>query len=366
MADVRLVHVTKIFNHSVVAVKDLNLDVRDGEFVVLLGPSGCGKTTTLRMIAGLEKPSEGEIYIGGELVNEVPPQKRDIAMVFQSYALYPHMKVFDNIAFPLKMRKVPKEEIRKRVREVAEMLNIAHLLDRKPKQLSGGERQRVALARAIVRKPRVFLMDEPLSNLDAKLRVKMRIELKALQRELGVTTVYVTHDQVEAMVLADRVAILRDGELQQYASPSEVYVRPSNVFVAGFVGSPPMNFIEGTLKATDSGAVVDTGDFTIELHPSVREALGEAVNDGLEVIYGVRPEHVLLAEEASRGTLRGVVKGVEPLGSDTIVHTELPGGKIVVIKRPGSLRVSPGQEILLSLSVPEAHVFDKRTEKALL
>lgn len=263
MAGVKLVNVWKQFG-EVTAVKNMNLDIKDGEFMILLGPSGCGKTTTLRMISGLEEPTKGQIYIGDKLVADpekgvfVPPKDRDIAMVFQSYALYPHMTVYDNIAFPLKLRKVPKQEIDQRVREVAEMLGLTELLKRKPRELSGGQRQRVALGRAIVRKPQVFLMDEPLSNLDAKLRVKMRAELKKLQRQLGVTTIYVTHDQVEAMTMGDRIAVINAGELQQVGSPDEVYDKPANTFVAGFIGSPPMNSMDASI--TEDG-FADFGEF---------------------------------------------------------------------------------------------------------
>ncbi|WP_297487983.1 ABC transporter ATP-binding protein, partial [Thermococcus sp.] len=292
MAEVQLINVWKVFG-GFTAVKDMNLHVKDREFMILLGPSGCGKTTTLRMIAGLEEPTKGRIYIGDRLVADpekdvfVPPRDRDVAMVFQSYALYPHMSVYDNIAFPLKLRKVPKSEVDKRVREVAEMLGLSELLNRKPRELSGGQRQRVALGRAIVRKPRVFLMDEPLSNLDAKLRVRMRAELKRLQRQLGVTTVYVTHDQVEAMTMGDRIAVINAGQLQQVGSPEEVYHKPANTFVAGFIGSPPMNFLEGTL--TEDG-FVDFGEFRLKLLPDQFEVLREENLIDKTITFGIRPE----------------------------------------------------------------------------
>ena len=246
MSKVKVVNLVKKFDKTV-AVDGISFDVKDGEFIVLLGPSGCGKTTTLRCIAGLETPDEGEIYIDDKLVNDLPPKDRDVAMVFQSYALYPHMTVYGNLAFPLKMRKLPKDEIDKKVKEVAKLLNIDHLLDRKPRQLSGGEMQRVALGRALVRTPRVFLMDEPLSNLDAKLRVYMRAELKKLQRDLKITTIYVTHDQAEAMAMADRIAVMNKGKILQYSEPHDVYEKPANLFVAGFIGSPPMNFIKASI-----------------------------------------------------------------------------------------------------------------------
>ncbi|RLE71312.1 MAG: glycerol-3-phosphate ABC transporter ATP-binding protein, partial [Thermoprotei archaeon] len=264
MVEVKLVDLCKYFG-PVKAVDHLNLHIKDREFVALLGPSGCGKTTTLLMIAGIYKPTSGYIYFGDEIVNDVPPKDRNVGMVFQSYALYPHMTVFDNIAFPLKLKKVPKQEIEKKVKEVAEFLRIAELLDRKPSQLSGGQQQRVALARALAKEPQIFLMDEPLSNLDAKLRIMMRAELKRMQKELGITTIYVTHDQVEAMTMADRIAVLNLGRLQQYGTPDELYNKPSNVFVAGFIGSPPMNFIDGSLVETDDKLAIDIGPLKLPL-----------------------------------------------------------------------------------------------------
>ncbi|HDJ83484.1 MAG TPA: ABC transporter ATP-binding protein, partial [Desulfurococcaceae archaeon] len=263
MVSVRLENLTKCFGR-VIAVNNLNLEIKDGEFVALLGPSGCGKTTTLLMIAGIYKPTKGYIYFDDVIVNDLPPKDRNIGMVFQSYALYPHMRVFDNIAFPLKLQKLPKEEIKKRVLETAKLLRIEDLLNRKPAQLSGGQQQRVALARALAKQPNLFLMDEPLSNLDAKLRVIMRAELKRLQKSLGITTIYVTHDQVEAMTMADRIAVLNKGELQQYSTAEELYSKPSNLFVAGFIGSPPMNFIECTLVERDNKYYLDASDFSIE------------------------------------------------------------------------------------------------------
>ncbi|WP_042697494.1 ABC transporter ATP-binding protein, partial [Thermococcus sp. PK] len=351
MAGVKLVNVWKQFG-EVTAVKNMNLDIKDGEFMILLGPSGCGKTTTLRMISGLEEPTKGQIYIGDKLVADpekgvfVPPKDRDIAMVFQSYALYPHMTVYDNIAFPLKLRKVPKQEIDQRVREVAEMLGLTELLKRKPRELSGGQRQRVALGRAIVRKPQVFLMDEPLSNLDAKLRVKMRAELKKLQRQLGVTTIYVTHDQVEAMTMGDRIAVINAGELQQVGSPDEVYDKPANTFVAGFIGSPPMNSMDASI--TEDG-FADFGEFKLKLLPEQVEALREANLIGKEVIFGIRPEDLYDAVFAQvkvpgENLVRAVVEIVENLGSERIVHLRVGDVTFVGSFRSES-RVKEGQEV---------------------
>ncbi|RLF24103.1 MAG: sugar ABC transporter ATP-binding protein [Thermoprotei archaeon] len=368
MADVRLVHVTKVFRsgkRAVVAVDDLTLDIKDKEFFVLLGPSGCGKTTTLRLIAGLEVPTKGEIYIGGELVNDIPPKDRDVAMVFQSYALYPHMKVFDNIAFPLKLRKMPKREIERRVKEVAKMLHIEHLLDRKPAELSGGERQRVALARAIVRRPKVFLMDEPLSNLDAKLRVMARAYLKRLQRELEVTTIYVTHDQVEAMTMADRIAVMNIGRLQQVGTPNELYNKPANLFVAGFIGSPPMNFVEGVLREIEGKLFFDAKYFKIPLPSDIEEILrGQAPSE--EVILGVRPEDMRISLEKVPEGIRGRIYVLEPLGTRTIVNVELGPELIVKVEGPREVDLRIGQEIWLTLDYNRIHFFDKKTEKAIL
>jgi len=371
VAGVGLVGVWKVFG-EVTAVREMNLEVKDGEFMILLGPSGCGKTTTLRMIAGLEEPTKGQIYIGDKLVADpekgifIPPKDRDIAMVFQSYALYPHMTVYDNIAFPLKLRKVPKQEIDQRVREVAEMLGLTELLNRKPRELSGGQRQRVALGRAIVRKPQVFLMDEPLSNLDAKLRVRMRAELKKLQRQLGVTTIYVTHDQVEAMTMGDRIAVMNAGVLQQVGSPDEVYNKPANMFVAGFIGSPPMNFLDGTIT---EGGFVDFGEFRLKLLPDQFEVLGELGYVGREVIFGIRPEDVYDAMFAQvkvpgENLVRAVVEIVENLGGERIVHLRV-GGLVFVGKFPSESRVREGQEVDVVFDMKKVHIFDKTTGKAI-
>ena len=370
MAEVKLVNVWKMFG-DFTAVKDMNLHIKDGEFLVLLGPSGCGKTTTLRMISGLEEPTKGQIYIGDKLVADpekgvfVPPKDRDIAMVFQSYALYPHMTVYDNIAFPLKLRKVPKQEIDQRVREVAELLGLTELLKRKPRELSGGQRQRVALGRAIVRKPQVFLMDEPLSNLDAKLRVKMRAELKRLQRQLGVTTIYVTHDQVEAMTMGDRIAVINAGVLQQLGTPEEVYDRPANTFVAGFIGAPPMNFIDATI--TEDG-FADFGEFKLKLLPDQVEVLEERNLVGKEVIFGIRPEDLYDAVFAQvkipgENMVRARVDIIENLGSEKIVHLHVGNVAFLGAFRSES-KVKEGQEIDVVFDMRKAHVFEKGSGKA--
>src|SRR6187549_1769944 len=325
MATVVLENVNKVYDNGYHAIHDLSLDIANGEFLVLVGPSGCGKSTALRMIAGLETISDGEMRIGEKVVNDVEPKDRDIAMVFQNYALYPHMTVYDNIGFALKLAKVPKEEIDKRVRSAADTLELTTYLDRKPGQLSGGQRQRVAMGRAIVRQPSAFLMDEPLSNLDAKLRVQMRAEISALQRDLGVTTIYVTHDQVEAMTMGDRVAVMRKGELQQAAEPQELYDHPVNLFVAGFIGSPAMNLLEATLHRDDGAMKVVAGSQEIALS---RETLDQRPElqayDGREVVLGIRPEDLedrkLAGETAHGGMLEGKVTLREALGSEIMVH----------------------------------------------
>jgi multiple sugar transport system ATP-binding protein len=364
LARVRLKNLTKRFG-DVVAVNDVSLEVEDKEFLVLLGPSGCGKTTTLRCIAGLETPDEGEIYIGDTLVNDLPPKDRDVAMVFQSYALYPHMKVFDNIAFPLKMRKVPKSEIEERVRRTAELLRITHLLDRKPKQLSGGEAQRAALGRAIVRDPRVFLMDEPLSNLDAKLRIYMRAELKRLQKDLGVTTVYVTHDQVEAMTMADEVAIMNLGVLQQLGDAHEIFNHPANLFVAGFIGSPPMNFMECTLTEKNGSCFLDAGIFTLPISDDISRIIKEnATSSGL--ILGVRPEGISLGKRRTpEKFVEAEVYVTEPLGSELIVDLKV-GDNLVKVKAAADFAVSIGEKVWIGFNKEKMHLFDKKTERAII
>jgi multiple sugar transport system ATP-binding protein len=362
LARVLLKDVTKRFG-KVVAVDSLDLEVKDKEFAILLGPSGCGKTTALRCIAGLETPDKGEIYIGDRLVNDLDPKERDVAMVFQSYALYPHMTVFRNLAFPLENMKVPKDEIKTKVRQAAELLQIEMLLDRKPKQLSGGQRQRVALGRAIVRDPYVFLMDEPLSNLDAKLRVYMRAELKKLQKELGVTTIYVTHDQVEAMTMGDKITILNQGVLQQTGTPDEIYSHPSNMFVAGFIGSPPTNFFHCHL--TQEGAL-DSGEFVCRLPEDLAEAAGEGTSD--EIVLGVRPQDVLIHKDKKRkgqDLIKAVLDVVEPLGDMTILDLRV-GRYLVKAAVSPDFKAELGEELWITFQTNKIHIFDKKTGDCLV
>jgi multiple sugar transport system ATP-binding protein len=363
MARVAVKELVKRFGR-VLAVDHVSFEVRDGEFLVLLGPSGCGKTTTLRLIAGLEKPDAGEIYIGDRLVNDLPPKDRDVAMVFQNYALYPHMRVYENMAFPLKIRGFPREEIDKRVREVAELLHIQHLLDRYPRQLSGGQQQRVALGRALVRQPQVFLMDEPLSNLDAKLRVYMRAELKRLQRELGITTIYVTHDQAEAMTMADRIAVMNEGKIMQIAEPQELYSKPANVFVAGFVGAPAMNFIEASVNFERSAAVLDTGVWKIPLTEDLSKILSAKGTAG-EVILGIRPEHIEVSKQPTPGAYEVEVFVTEPLGAETIIDFK-HGDVIMKAKHPEHFEAKPGEKIYIKFRMEYMHIFDKKTGTAIV
>jgi multiple sugar transport system ATP-binding protein len=324
VANVELVHLSKVYGNDVVAVRDLNLQIAEGEFVVLVGPSGCGKTTALRMIAGLEEISAGEIRIGDKVVNDLPPRERDIAMVFQSYALYPHKSVYDNLAFGLRMRKVPKDEQKRRVEEIARVLGLSDMLQRRPAQLSGGQRQRVAMGRAIVREPKAFLMDEPLSNLDAKLRVQMRAEIARIQKALRVTTVYVTHDQVEAMTMGDRVAVMRDGELQQVDTPQRLYDAPANLFVASFVGSPPMNIFEAAVRRDNGRLICKVGDGEFELPADlVASRPGLADYGDRRLAVGIRPEDVREAAGWDGARLRGRIILVESLGSEQLVHIEI-------------------------------------------
>jgi multiple sugar transport system ATP-binding protein len=319
MADIHFAHVSKVYGHDHVAVRDLNLEIVEGEFMVLVGPSGCGKTTALRMVAGLEEITDGEIRIGDRVVNELAPRDRDVAMVFQNYALYPHKNVYDNLVFGLRMRKVSKDEQRRRVEEIARILGLSDMLERRPAQLSGGQRQRVAMGRAIVREPKAFLMDEPLSNLDAKLRVQMRAEIARIQQTLKVTTLYVTHDQVEAMTMGHRVAVMRDGILQQVDEPERIYDEPTNLFVASFVGSPAMNLLEGEVRLDGDGVVVRLGDTDVDAPQQL------ARHAGGTVAVGIRPEHVRPAFGNADGVrIRGLVLLVEPLGSEVLVHVEIP------------------------------------------
>ncbi|OYT51738.1 MAG: sugar ABC transporter ATP-binding protein [Desulfurococcales archaeon ex4484_204] len=362
MVKVTLDNVSKFFG-KVRAVTDLNLEVGDGEFVALLGPSGCGKTTTLLMIAGIYRPSRGRILFDNEDVTGLPPKDRNVGMVFQSYALYPHMTVYDNIAFPLKLKKVPKQEIDRKVRKVAKLLRIDNLLARRPGQLSGGQQQRVALGRALAKEPDVLLLDEPLSNLDAKLRILMRAELKRLQKELRVTTVYVTHDQVEAMSMADRIAVMNAGKLQQYADPQGLYNKPANLFVAGFIGSPPMNFVEGSIREDLSGGYYfDAGAFKFKLP----KELGELISSkSIDVVMGFRPEHVKLSLNREEYSIEGQVYVVEPLGRDIVVNVKVGDMLFKVVTKPG-VELRPGQRIWLVLDVDKIHFFDKFNERAIV
>src|SRR6187399_3048363 len=353
MATVTFENVNKVFG-DFHAVKDLNLEIGDAEFMVLVGPSGCGKTTSLRMIAGLEEISSGTLRIGDRVVNDIAPKDRDIAMVFQSYALYPHMSVRDNLAFGLKLRKVPKAEIERRVNEAAETIQLQKLLDRKPKELSGGQRQRVALGRAIVREPAVFLMDEPLSNLDAKLRVQTRAEIARLHQRLGTTTIYVTHDQVEAMTMGDRIVVMRDGLLQQVGSPQELYDHPVNVFVAGFIGSPAMNFATTTSEGKD----LVLGGHKLTLTGQQARA-ADSRPDGANVLIGFRPEHIMLANGTDEDLVRfpAQVDVVEYLGSEELIHAKTEGNEIVALL-PSDKKVAVGDTVTLAVPMEKLHVFD--------
>jgi multiple sugar transport system ATP-binding protein len=354
---IRLSNLTK--RHGThLAVDHLSLEVRKGEFLVVLGPSGCGKTTTLRMIAGLEDPDEGEIWLGDRNVTELPPRERDVAMVFQSYALYPHLSVEENIAFPLRVRKVAAQEMARRVHEAAAKLGLDRLLDRRPRALSGGERQRVALARAIVRQPNAFLMDEPLSNLDAQLRLETRAELKRLQHELGVTSIYVTHDQAEAMTLAHRVAVMAGGLLQQVDTPANVYNQPANRFVAGFLGSPPMNLLEGR---ADLGERVFNMDGTA--WPLVEEAL-RRLGGRDQVVMGVRPEHIRLAIKETPGAVPGRVYVSEPAGSENMVVVRL-GGQMVTVRVSAEMNLDYDQTVWLGAAAERMHFFEPVSGKAI-
>jgi multiple sugar transport system ATP-binding protein len=362
MATVTFDHVYKRYSADVVAVNDLNLEIADGEFLVLVGPSGCGKTTALRCVAGLETITEGKLYIGDRVVNDMAPKDRDIAMVFQSYALYPHMSVFDNLAFGLKLRKTPKADIDRRVKEAADILGLERFLDRKPKALSGGQRQRVALGRAIVREPAVFLMDEPLSNLDAKLRVQTRAEIARLHQRLGTTTVYVTHDQVEAMTMGDRIAVMKDGLLQQVGTPQELYDHPDNVFVAGFIGSPAMNF--ATVKATE-GEDLMLGNAKLNLSGAAAKAAADRPQ-GADLLIGFRPEHLDIVDgQADLVRIPAKVDVVEYLGNEELIHAQAEGNEIVALI-PSDRRVKPGEQIELGVPLDKLHVFDPETEKSLV
>ena len=366
MASVTYDHVTKLFG-DVVAVNDLTLEIADKEFLVLVGPSGCGKSTSLRLLAGLEELTSGEIYIGDRLVSDVPPKDRDIAMVFQSYALYPHMSVFDNMAFALKLRKVNRSEIKERVQKAGEALGLADLLNRKPKQLSGGQRQRVALGRAIVREPAVFLMDEPLSNLDAKLRVEARAMLSRLHLSLGTTFIYVTHDQVEAMTMGSRIAVQNDGLLLQVDTPQNLYDHPANIFVAGFIGSPAMNFFDAKLTGSNDAMYVQTSVFQIEVPKDKTPVLAEHL--GKDVIFGIRPEDLhdkrFVPVDVAAAVLVAKVDVIEPMGAERYLYLVVDGKDFVARVDPRS-SAEIGQDLEIVLNMDNMHVFDSETEEALL
>ena len=413
MAEVTLEEVTKVYGEDVVAVKGMNLDIPDGEFVVFVGPSGCGKSTALRMIAGLEDISGGKVFIGDQVVNDLPPRQRDIAMVFQNYALYPHMNVRENMGFALKLRKMDKSEISRRVEEAARILSIERFLDRKPKALSGGQRQRVALGRAIVREPKAFLMDEPLSNLDAKLRVQMRTEIAKLHNRIGTTTIYVTHDQTEAMTMADRIVVLKDGIVQQIDSPQQMYDHPNNIFVAGFIGSPAMNFLRARLERENGGYQVSFGGTRIplssEVVAEVKERRGQDIGEHLgEVVLGIRPEHMEDANTEAAEPLGGAdcsscvdveAQVIESMGSEKYVYFEPPreqtvhlssvaemtedaeggaeedtgggsaedaGGNLMVARVAPESTAREGQTIRLVVDSSKIRIFDPETEQAIL
>ncbi len=365
MASLQLKNIKKTYGNGLTAVNDFNLDIEDQEFVIFVGPSGCGKSTTLRMIAGLEEISGGELYIDGRLVNDVAPKDRDIAMVFQNYALYPHMTVFDNMAFGLKLRKTPKAEIEQRVKEAARILEIEHLLDRKPKALSGGQRQRVAMGRAMVREPKVFLMDEPLSNLDAKLRVQMRIEISRLHERLKATIIYVTHDQVEAMTLGTRIVVMKDGLMQQVDSPIKLYNEPQNLFVAGFIGSPQMNFIDAVAQKEGNNVYLTFHDQKVLLPADKAKKVVDGGYIGKEVIMGIRPEDIHETEAAlaqfADSCIVAELNATELLGAEMHLYVNIDDLDIVAKVNP-RLQVKNGDKVKLALDANRLHVFDKETE----
>jgi len=369
MASVKLKGIYKRYPGGVTAVNDFNLDIEDKEFIILVGPSGCGKTTTLRMVAGLEEISEGELYIGDKLVNDVAPKDRDIAMVFQNYALYPHMSVFDNMAFGLKLKKVPKDEIKRRVLEAAKILDIEHLLERKPKALSGGQRQRVALGRAIVRDPKVFLMDEPLSNLDAKLRVQMRTEISKLHQRLQTTFIYVTHDQTEALTMGTRIVVMKDGYIQQVDTPTNLYERPCNMFVAGFIGSPQMNFVNARVEKRGDEVHLLFGKQDIKLPEGKAKKLEGSEYVGKEVVMGIRPENVhdeaIYLESMADSAVDAKVEVVEMLGSETLLYMIIDDVEFTARVNPRT-KARPGDIIKVAFDTNKIHLFDKETERTIM
>ncbi|MGN0517358.1 MAG: ABC transporter ATP-binding protein [Acutalibacteraceae bacterium] len=368
MAKVSLKHVYKIYDGDVTAVTDFNLEIEDKEFIILVGPSGCGKSTTLRMIAGLEDISKGELYIGDVLANDVAPKDRDIAMVFQNYALYPHMTVYDNMAFGLKLRKFPKDEIRRRVEEAARILGISGYLERKPKALSGGQRQRVALGRAIVRDPKVFLLDEPLSNLDAKLRAQMRTEISKLHQRLGTTFIYVTHDQTEAMTMGTRIVVMKDGFIQQVDTPQNLYDMPCNEFVAGFIGSPQMNFIDAKIEKNGKDYSFVVGSQSIKLPESKNKDDVLAKYVGKDVVIGIRPEHVHdepeFLEKAADGIVEADVEVTELMGAEIYLYLNVFDNQVTARVEPTS-KAKPGDKIKVALDLNKIHIFDKETEQTI-
>ena len=367
MASVELKNIYKRYPNGFEAVKDFNLEVSDQEFIIFVGPSGCGKSTTLRMIAGLEDITSGELKIGDRVVNDVEPKDRDIAMVFQNYALYPHMTVYDNMAFGLKLRKVPKAEIDKMVKEAAKILDLTSLLDRKPKALSGGQRQRVAMGRAIVRNPKVFLMDEPLSNLDAKLRVQMRIEIAKLHQRLGTTMVYVTHDQTEAMTLGTRIVVMKDGVIQQVDTPQNLYEKPQNLFVAGFMGSPQMNFLDAVVEINGDAASLKVAGSTIPLPPAKAKKLVEGNYNGKTVTFGIRPEDVYDSEmviETAKVAFESTIKVYELLGAEVYLYFDLDEFPITA-RVDSRTTARPGDTVKFAFDVEKIHIFDKETEQTI-
>jgi len=360
MVQIRIEHLTKNFG-KVIAVNDLSLTIKDKEFAALLGPSGCGKTTTLRCIAGLDKGDQGDIYLGDRNVTRLPPVARNVAMVFQSYALFPHMNVFDNIAFPLKIKKKPKEEIKREVKRIAELLKIPELLHRKPSQISGGQAQRVALGRALISNPDVFLMDEPLANLDAKLRVLMRSELKKMQKEIGVTTIFVTHDQLEAMSMADRIAVMDKGSIRQYGSPEDIYDRPKHLFVADFIGSPSTNLLNGTITEKNGHLLMDFGPFGLPMSSSAETLLRSAGTS--EVVLGIKPEHIVVDEERRREEIvhvDGVVYTIEPIGLEKLITAQIDGLFIKIVTTR-DFRKTPDEKVSLGFDMGKVYIFDRRT-----
>ena len=368
MASLSLKNINKTYDNGFVAVKNFNLEIEDKEFIIFVGPSGCGKSTTLRMIAGLEDISSGELWIGDKLVNDVEPKDRDIAMVFQNYALYPHMTIYDNIAFGLKLRKTPKHEIDRLVHEAAKSLDIDHLLDRKPKALSGGQRHRVAMGRAIVRNPKVFLMDEPLSNLDAKLRVQMRIEISKIHQRLGTTIIYVTHDQTEALTLGTRIVVMKDGIVQQVAAPVELYQKPKNLFVAGFIGSPQMNFIDAKVVNNGNDVLLQFGNNSIKVPEAKAKTLISNGYEGKTVVLGIRPEDIkdeeVFINTSPDSVVDATIKVYEMLGAEVFLYFDLDQFSMCVRVNPRTT-ARPGDTIKLAFDLSKIHIFDKQTEEVI-